>query len=113
MQIQKRACDNWTIVDLSGGIGNLNESIAFRKLLEGVLADGAKFVAINFENAEVLSSDFISSILVTHHSLKRSGGEMVLIGSNLGITETLGIIGIPMIMSVFENEKSFREARPA
>lgn len=113
MQITQRAQDSWTIVDLAGKAGNLAEGIAFRKLLDGILAEGARFVAVNYEQAETLSSDFINSILVTHHSLKRSGGEIVLIGSNVKIGETLEILGIPMIMSVFESEKSFREARPA
>ncbi len=111
MEIGKRKKGDWAIIDLAGDVGRIGEAIAFKKLLDAVLAEGARLMAVNFEKAASLSSDYINSILSAHHGLKRSGGEMVLIGNDVKICETLEIIGIPMVMTIFENEQSFEEAR--
>lgn len=109
MEITQRTKQKYKMVDLVGEISSFRDALLFKEILEKMVREGHLHVAVNFDKAKSLSSDFVNAIMTTHIALKKRGGEIVLIGHDLTINETLSIVGIPLIMSVYLDEKSFDE----
>ena len=109
MKITQKTINNFTVIYLEGEINNLLDVELFKKTMDKLLEEGKYFLAINFDNASTLSSEYISIIMSTHIALKKLNGDLVLIGSEPTINNTLSIVGIPMIMSVYFDENSFEQ----
>lgn len=109
MDISRRQKGAYDIVVLKGPVKSFLDSSRFKKMIKKVLADESLHVVVNFSEAESLNSDFINVIVSTHHQLQKLGGEMSLVGADPKITETLELVGVHMMMSVYVDEESLPE----
>lgn len=109
MDISRRSKGNYEIIDLKGPVKSFLDSSRFKKAFKKILAGKAVHVAVNFSQAENLNSDFINTIVSSHHELTKRGGGVSLIGSDPKITETLELVGVHMMMSVYLDEDSLPE----
>lgn len=110
MEFKQRAAQNFEIVEIHGEVESLKESDRFKEILFKIINESGQHLAVSFEHTPTLPSDFINVIMSAHIAMEKIERQTVLIGSVSHIIETLELVGIPMLMSMYVDEESFREA---
>jgi anti-anti-sigma factor len=111
MEIFKRNLKNYEIIVLKGKSVPVKDCVLFKNTVKDLLETGKTRVAVNFQEINMLSSDLIGEIISVYHQIHAMGGEFVLIGSNVEITETLQLVGISTLISIYLDEESFAKER--
>ena len=111
MNFTEQQAGKYVLIELSGDITGSEEARCFQAVLDSHIAEGRMYIGIDYGKARTLSSDFINVIMSVHIAVKKRGGELVLMGHNPVIDEVFDIIGVPLIVSMFADRKSFEAQR--
>lgn len=103
MEISTRAEGEVTIVAIAGNLDS-NSSPEAQQALDGILAGGAKKIAVDFSALDYISSAGLRVLLGTAKKLISSGGALRAFGLNQTVGEVFAISGFSKILAVFPTE---------
>jgi anti-anti-sigma factor len=89
----------WSLVLSTGRIDG-HTSPELDTALKGVIAGGAKFVALDLSSIDYLSSAGLRVLLATYKTVKALDGDMVLISPKENVAEVLTISGFAGIFRI-------------
>ena len=102
MEITTRTENGVTLVTVAGSLDS-NSSPQAQQTLDGILANGARKVVIDFSGVDYISSAGLRVMLATAKRL-RAGGALRLFGLNDTVREVFDISGFSTILAVFATE---------
>ncbi|MGQ9532860.1 MAG: STAS domain-containing protein [Desulfotomaculales bacterium] len=104
MQIDVEVMGETAVVRVGGEL-DLREADAFRRALEGLLADGrVKHLVLNLEGLAYIDSSGLGVILGRYRALHRRGGRISLVGLRPQVRRIMELSGILRIMPEFGDE---------
>ena len=103
MDIAKKQVDGVSIVQVAG---NLDTATArdMRTCLDGLVAEGATKIVVNFATLDYISSAGLRVLLVTAKRLRGTGGTLRLCGLNETVQEVFEISGFSTIFNLHGDE---------
>ena len=102
MEIAARTQNDVTLVTLAGSFDS-NSSPTAQQALDGILANGARKVVIDFSGVDYVSSAGLRVMLAMAKRLS-GGGALRLFGLNETVREVFDISGFSTILAVFVTE---------
>ncbi len=103
MDITTRTRNDFTLVAIAGNLDS-NTSPQAQQALDGILAGGAKKVAIDFTALDYISSAGLRVLLGAAKRLGGTGGSLRLFGLNETVREVFDISGFSTILAVYGTE---------
>ena len=116
MEIQIRALDSVTILDLSGNliIGRSEESL--REIVKQLLVDDRKLLIINLADVPTIDSSGIGAVIKSFTSVSEAKGKMKVLRPSRMVKQLFSITGLASVLETYEDEaaavSSFGSSRP-
>lgn len=104
MELKSRKEKNAIVVSVNGRI-NAVTAPDFETRISETMAGGEKFLVINLEGLEYISSAGLRVILSTAKKLKAQQGDIYLVSMQDTVKEVFELSGFHQIFKIFENEK--------
>ncbi|MBI5085920.1 MAG: STAS domain-containing protein [Acidobacteria bacterium] len=103
-EIQRREQDGVVILAPDGRLA-LGEALeAFRASMEGLLAEGATRVVLDFRRVDYIDSSGLGCLVVSHTRMARAGGAMPIFGLNRRALELMVITKLSTVFRIAESE---------
>src|ERR1700687_4123736 len=104
MEITVRRLSKVQIIQLRGPI-RLGDAVdTFRRALDDAFAAGDVRLVINYAEVPMIDSSAIGVLMKALTSAKQKGGDLRLVNPSKFVTQTLRLIGVLNLFSIFENE---------
>lgn len=104
MEITVRRISEVQIIQLRGPI-RLGDAVdTFRRALDDAFAAGDVRLVINYADVPMIDSSAIGVLMKALTSAKQKGGDLRLVNPSKFVTQTLRLIGVLNLFSIFENE---------
>lgn len=104
MEITVRRRSDVQIIQLRGAV-RLGEAVdTFRRALDDAFAAGDLRLVINYAEVPMIDSSAIGVMMKALTSAKQRGGDVRLVNPSKFVTQTLRLIGVLNLFSVFEDE---------
>lgn len=104
MEIDVEVMGESAVVRVAGEL-DLREADSFRRVLEGLLADGrVTHLVLNLERLAYIDSSGLGVILGRYRGLQRRGGRVSLVGLQPQVRRIMELSGILRIMPEFGDE---------
>ncbi len=104
MEITVRRLSEVQIIQLRGPI-RLGDAVdTFRRALDDAFAAGDVRLVINYAEVPMIDSSAIGVLMKALTSAKQKGGDLRLVNPSKFVTQTLRLIGVLNLFSVFEDE---------
>lgn len=104
MEITVRRLSEVQIIQLRGPV-RLGEAVdTFRRAIDDAFAAGDVRLVINYAEVPMIDSSAIGVMMKALTSAKQKGGDLRLVNPSKFVTQTLRLIGVLNLFSVFEDE---------
>jgi anti-sigma B factor antagonist len=104
MEITVRRLSEVQIIQLRGPV-RLGDAVdTLRRALDDAFAAGDVRLVINYAEVPMIDSSAIGVMMKAFTSAKQKGGDLRLVNPSKFVTQTLRLIGVLNLFSVFENE---------
>ena len=110
MKIDSRAVDGITIVDMNGRITLGDDTVAFRRAIEDLVADGHKMVLLNLHHVPYIDSSGIGELVAAFTKIRDSGGELKLLNLSPKVRTLLEITKLYTVFDVQDDEAAAMNA---
>jgi anti-anti-sigma factor len=101
----------WTLVSLAGRL-DMTSAGPLEQELEGLIAAGARRLAIDMSRLDYLSSAGLRTLLIAARRLQEAGGTLALIGLRGMVKEVLEIAGLANVFPCYADEREMLAAKP-
>jgi anti-anti-sigma factor len=105
MEIKKRKEKTATVVSVKGRLDAVS-SPGFEKELAALIAEGERFLVVDFAEVDYISSAGLRSILATTKKLKEKEGKLFLAALKDVVKEVFEISGFASIIPIYESVES-------
>ena len=106
MKIDSRGVDGITILDMQGRITLGEDTVAFRRAISGLVADGRKMVLLNLHEVPYIDSSGIGELVAAFTKVRDSGGELKLLNLSPKIRTLLEITKLYSVFDVQSDENA-------
>src|SRR6185369_8811551 len=104
MNIQTRAMNGVTILDIDGRITLGDDIAALKQSIGVVVAGGGKFVLLNLRDVPYIDSSGIGELVAAFTEIRDSGGELKLLNLTNKVRTLLQITRLYNVFDVKEDE---------
>ncbi|HEV2386666.1 MAG TPA: STAS domain-containing protein [Candidatus Acidoferrales bacterium] len=104
MKIQLRRAGSTTILDLDGPLSLGPPQQELRREVEGLMAAGAKLLAINLAGVAYMDSSGIGELVRTYTVLRQAGGKCVLFAANKQVMMLLKMVRLDTVLPMAPDE---------
>lgn len=108
MDITERKVGNFFIVDVTGKIDRLNDSVGLKSVITRLIEKGNSHIAVNLKRVTYIDSGALNVIIYGYNTLTKNGGDLVLIGPNNYVKDVLEIVGLNKIVKIYSTEEDFK-----
>ena len=107
MDIGGRDKNNFHIIDIVGKIDRLKDSIILKSYVNTLLEKSVHNVAMNLAQVTYLDSGALNVLIYCHNTLKKKGGNLVLIEPNEYVRDVLEVVGLNKLVKIYSTEEEF------
>jgi anti-anti-sigma factor len=107
MDIAGRDRNKFRIIDISGKIDRLKDSIVLKSQINTLIEKNHLNVALNLSKVTYLDSGALNVIIYCHNTLKKLNGKLVLIEPNEYVQDVLDVVGLTKVVSIYSTEEEF------
>jgi len=107
MDIGGREKKQYHIIDIVGKIDRLKDSIVLKSYINTLLEKNSYFIAMNLAQVTYLDSGALNVLIYCHNTLKKKGGNLVLIEPNEYVRDVLEVVGLNKLVKIFSTEEEF------
>ncbi len=104
MEIEQRAANGVTILDLKGKLVLGEGDELLRDKINSLLHQGLKHIVLNLEGVPYIDSAGLGEIVRTYTSVSRQGGKLKLLNLTKRIQDLLSITKLLTVFETFESE---------
>lgn len=104
MNIDSRAIDSITVLDMTGRITLGEDTAAFRRVIGSLIADGRKRILLNLHEVPYIDSSGLGELVAAFTKVRDSGGELKLLNLSTKIRTLLQITRLYTIFDVHDDE---------
>ncbi len=108
MDIQSRDFQRFHIIDISGKIDRLKDSIVLKSYVNTLLDRNIHFVAMNLSKVTYLDSGALNVLIYCHNTLRKKNGSLVLIEPNEYVRDVLDVVGLNKLVRIYSTEEEFK-----
>ncbi len=114
MDIDGRDKNGYQLVDVSGKIDRLKDSIVLKSYINSLLERNVSSIALNLSKVTYLDSGALNVLIYCHTSLRKKNGTMALIEPNEYVKDVLDVVGLSKLVRVYSTEEEFdHDTKPA
>jgi anti-anti-sigma factor len=110
MDLAPREKNGFHVVDIVGKIDRLKDSIVLKSYINTLLEKNITRVALNLAEVTYLDSGALNVLIYCHNSVKRKGGDLVLIEPNEYVRDVLEVVGLNKLVKIYAQEQEFDNA---
>lgn len=110
MDIGGRERNGFHVVDLSGKIDRLKDSIILKSYINTLLEKNVIKIALNLCKVTYLDSGALNVLIYSHNALKKKDGVLVLIEPNEYVKDVLEVVGLDKLVKIYLTEEEFDHA---
>ena len=107
MDIAERSSHDYQMIDISGKINRLRDSIVLKSYLNSHLDKKNLKLALNLSQVTYLDSGALNVIIYCHNMLKKKKGNLVLIAPNEYVRDVLEVVGLHNLVQIYNTEEEF------
>jgi len=107
MDIGTREKNQYHIIDVVGKVDRLKDSIVLKSCFNTLLEKGVSRVAMNLAGITYLDSGALNVLIYCNNTLRKKGGELVLIEPNEYVRDVLEVVGLHKLVKIFAREEEF------
>lgn len=107
MDLSTREKSDFQIVDISGKINRLKDSIVLKSFVNGLIEKNHFHIALDLENVTYLDSGALNVLIYCHNMLSQRGGRLVLIAPNEYVQDVLEVVGLDKLVKIYSSKESF------
>ena len=107
MDIGGREKNGFEIVDISGKIDRLKDSIILKSFVNTLLEKKHLKIALNLSKVTYLDSGALNVMIYCHNVLKKKGGTLILIEPNEYVTDVLEVVGLHKLVKIYPTKEEF------
>jgi anti-anti-sigma factor len=107
MDIVGRDKHKYKVVDISGKIDRLKDSIVLKSHINTLVEKNHLNVALNLSKVTYLDSGALNVIIYCHNTLKKLNGKLVLIEPNEYVQDVLDVVGLTKVVPIYSTEEEF------
>ncbi len=104
IKINVRQTARIVILDVDGPIRLGETEQALRDKVQELLGAGQRNIAVNLANVSMLDSSGIGALVRAYTNVTRAGGKFLLFSPTKMIRQTLKMVRLDTLLSVYENE---------
>ncbi|HET6349549.1 MAG TPA: STAS domain-containing protein [Candidatus Krumholzibacteria bacterium] len=105
MKITQREVQGTVVLDLNGKLTGGPDADTFRKLFDGLIAEGKKQIVVNLEKVSWINSTGLGILIHNYSTVRSAGGDLVVIGASDRIESILYVTKLNLLFKSFENEE--------
>jgi len=99
-----RFADKAAIVDVTGPVRLGESEQALREKIQELVGSGNRNIAINLAGVTMLDSSGIGALVRSFTSVSRGGGKFVIFSPTKMIRQTLKMVRLDTILSIYDDE---------
>jgi anti-anti-sigma factor len=107
MDIGTRQKNGFNVIDLSGKINRLKDSIVLKSFINTLIEKQNFLLALNLENVTYLDSGALNVLIYCHNTLSQKGGKLVLLEPNEYVRDVLEVVGLDKLVRIYTDKESF------
>lgn len=105
MDLVTRKIDDIFVIDVDGEIDS-DTSTVFKRSLKYALDRGEKYIIINLEDVNFITSVGIGILLDLYKKLKNKGGRLILVNVKELVRDILGVTRLDSVFHIMESEEA-------
>jgi anti-anti-sigma factor len=98
------------VIDLSGKIDRLKDSIVLKSYINTLIEKGRVVIALNLSKVTYLDSGALNVLLYSHDTVSKKGGRLVLVEPSEYVKDVLDVVGISKRVKIFSTQEDFKHA---
>ncbi|MCX7725531.1 MAG: STAS domain-containing protein [Chitinispirillaceae bacterium] len=107
MEIGGRDVRKFHIIDISGKIDRLKDSIVLKSYVNTLLERNIFFIAMNLAKVTYLDSGALNVLIYCHNTLRKKNGSLVLLEPNEYVRDVLDVVGLNKLVKIYSKEEEF------
>lgn len=107
MDIGGREKRGYHVIDIVGKIDRLKDSIVLKSYINTLLEKETLNIAMNLAQVTYLDSGALNVLIYSHNTLRKRGGNLVLIEPNEYVKDVLEVVGLNRLVKIFSTEEEF------
>jgi anti-anti-sigma factor len=107
MDLSAREKSDFQVVDISGKINRLKDSIVLKSFVNGLIEKNHLHIALDLENVTYLDSGALNVLIYCHNMLSQKNGQLVLIAPNEYVQDVLEVVGLDKLVKIYSSKESF------
>ncbi len=108
MEITLSTHHAFSVVEVSGQINSLKDSIQLKSIINTLFDDGKRNIAIKLKDVEYVDSAAINVLIYARNIADKLKGELVILEPNEYILNMLSVVGISKIFTICENLETLK-----
>lgn len=107
MEISNRESHKFQIIDISGKIDRLKDSIILKSFINSMLDKDQVKIVFNLSKVTYLDSGALNVLIYAHNTIKKKGGTLALIEPNEYVNDVLEVVGLDKLVKIYPTEEDF------
>ncbi|HLW62521.1 MAG TPA: STAS domain-containing protein [Flavobacterium sp.] len=107
MEIGGRERNGYHVIDIVGKIDRLKDSIVLKSYVNTLLEKEIYNIAMNLAKVTYLDSGALNVLIYCHNTLRKKGGNLVLIEPNEYVGDVLEVVGLNKLVKIYLKEEEF------
>ena len=99
-----RKVDKGVVLEITGPVRLGESEQAMREKVQELVGSGARNIAVNLAGVTMLDSSGIGALVRSFTSVSRGGGKFVLFAPTKMIRQTLKMVRLDSILSIYDDE---------
>jgi anti-anti-sigma factor len=104
VNLQTRKIGKYTVVDITGRMERLKDSLALKSLLNTLSEESQSFLALNLQEINYLDSGGLNVFVWAHNKLTKANGSLCLVSPNAYVLEMINTLGLEQIIPIYSSE---------
>lgn len=100
--------DNW-ILDISGRIDRMSDSVKLKSNIDKLLEKNKKDVILNLSKVTYLDSGALNVIISVRNNLEKEGNVLKLLSPNEYVKDVIEVVGLHKVIKIYYSEKELEE----
>lgn len=107
MDIGRREKSKCSVVDVSGKIDRVSDSIVLKSYINDLAEKNERIIGINLARVTYMDSGALNVLIYSQNVLSKLGGKLVIIEPNEYVYDVLNVVGFDKLITIYSSEKEF------